>query len=44
MRLVIGVDIPEEEYIWVVTYYDFNTEPIITVFDNEEAANICYKH
>lgn len=34
--------------IYVVTYWDFTEdikeEPVVTVFDNEEAAKKCYEH
>ena len=29
-------------YVYVVTYQDVAKEPVITVFNNEEAANKCY--
>lgn len=29
--------------VWVVTYCDSGTEPVVTVFDNYLAANSCYK-
>lgn len=32
--------------VWVVTYWSNNTEeePIVTVFDNDDAAQNCYKY
>ena len=31
--------------VWIVSYWDyFSKEPVVTVFDNEEAANKCYKY
>lgn len=33
------------EYVWVVTYQDFdNLGPVITVFNNEVVANDCYDY
>lgn len=29
---------------WVVTYYDIGSDPIVTCFDNEDAAMKCYEH
>lgn len=29
--------------VWVVTYCDSDTEPVVTVFGNYLAANSCYK-
>lgn len=28
--------------VWAVTYYDDGEEPVVTVFDNKEAAMACY--
>lgn len=30
--------------IWIVTYWDIDSEPVVTAFNNEEAANKCYKY
>lgn len=32
------------EYVWVVTYWDCNTAPVVTVFDNEVVANEFYNY
>lgn len=32
------------ESIWVVTYWEFGTEPVVTAFNNEEAAIKCYDY
>ncbi len=31
--------------VWVVTYWDgnFGEEPVVTVFDNPEAAKLCFE-
>lgn len=29
--------------VWVVTYRDRCEEPVVTLFDNEDAAKDCYK-
>ncbi len=29
--------------VFVVTYWDINTEPVVTVFDNHETAKECYE-
>ena len=29
------------KHIWVVTYWDSETDPVVTVFDNKEAAQAC---
>ena len=35
----------DNKSIFVVTYRDSNyDEPVVTLFDNEDAANECYKH
>lgn len=30
--------------IWIVTYWDSDSEPVVTAFNNEEAANKCYEY
>lgn len=35
---------PTMNNVWVVTYLGENNEPVITVFDNQLAADACYKH
>ena len=29
--------------IWIVTYWDDGKEPVVTVFDNEDAARLCFR-
>ena len=31
----------KNESIWIVTYWDFGSEPVVTAFNNEEAAIEC---
>lgn len=31
-----------EQYVWVVTYWDEGMEPVVTVFNNQKAAQECY--
>lgn len=35
---------PNTSMVYVVTYVDENEEPVITVFDNEENARLCFNH
>lgn len=30
--------------VWLVTYYDAGDDPVVTVFDNHQAAMRCYAH
>lgn len=30
--------------VYCVTYWDDSEEPVVTIFDNEEAANKCYDY
>ena len=32
------------EHVWVVTYWDFDTESVVTVFNNEVVAINCYNY
>lgn len=32
----------DRQKVWVVSYYDEGEAPVVTVFDNEPAANRCY--
>lgn len=32
------------EFIWVVSYCESGTEPVVTAFNNEEAANKYYEY
>ena len=34
----------EPRPVWIVTYWDDDEEPTVTVFDNEEAARSCYEY
>ena len=34
----------KNEFIWIVTYWDFGNDPVVTAFNNEETANRCYKY
>lgn len=34
----------DEKYVWIVTYWNIGTEPIVTAFDNEDAAQIFYEY
>ena len=36
--------IPNKNMVYVVTYVDDNEEPVITIFDNEENARLCFNH
>lgn len=29
------------QYIWIVTYWDVGSEPVVTAFNNPHAANMC---
>lgn len=31
-----------EQYVWVVTYWDEGCEPVVTVFNNQKAAQQCH--
>lgn len=35
---------PTLSMVYVVTYVTDNEEPVITVFDNEENARLCFNH
>ena len=30
--------------VWIVTYWDKGDEPVVTPFDNQEAATKCYEY
>ncbi len=32
------------DLIWIVTYWESDRVPVVTAFNNEEAANKCYKY
>ena len=36
--------ITDSKKAWSVIYWDKGEEPVVTLFDNEEAANNCYKY
>lgn len=30
--------------IWIISYYDVGDDPVVTPFDNKDAATKCYEH
>lgn len=32
------------ESVWIVSYYDSGEDPVVTSFDNKDAAMRCYEH
>lgn len=34
----------KKEKVWVVSYYDKGSSPVVTVFDNERAADQCFHY
>ena len=34
----------EKRTVWVVSYYDYNNLPVVTVFSNKDAASLYYNY
>ena len=34
----------KQGFVWVVSYCDENNTPVVTVFNNVDAANKCYEY